>query len=102
MTLAEVQFNIDAKTGAWVLVETGQKPRAPYVRFERRPITTGETYRVRHPSGNLTDELRHFPAEQTHKIVQVLHHSDGRMDEVLHYGGPDGSPIDHFPGVDNA
>jgi len=101
MTLAEVRFNIDPKTGAWVLLDADQTPRAPYVSFERRPVATGETYRVRHAGGHLTDEAREFPAGQTHKIVQILHHPDGLAEEALFYGGPEGAPVDHFPGVAN-
>lgn len=99
MKLADVRFNIDPKSGAWIPV-TPEDARAPFIRFERRPITAGESYRVV-KGGIATGETRQFPASQTRKIVQILRHLDGREEEALHYGGADFLPVDQLPGVEN-
>lgn len=99
MKLPDVRFNIDPKTGAWIPV-TPEDARAPYVRFERRPIAVGESYRVV-KGGIATGESKLFPAGQTQKIVMILRHLDGSEDEALHYGGADFLPVDQLPGVEN-
>ena len=99
MKLADVRFNILPKTGAWHPVPP-EEAKAPYVRFELRPILPGETVPV-FRNGVPTGEQAAYPPGMVNKIVKIIHQADGSQEVCVHFGGAEHTPCDRLPGVDN-